>query len=56
MLTLIQQIKKIVYIQTILPIVTYNSNKSGAIGVQHFSTPLPLLPVRTFLHTRTQIN
>ena len=37
----IQQIKKIVYIQAILPTVAYISNKSGAIVVQHSSTPPP---------------
>ena len=39
MLSFIQQIKKIVYMQVILPTVAYISNKSGAIGVQH-----PLIP------------
>ena len=54
MLSFIQQIKKIVCIQTILPTVAYISNKSGAIEVQHSLTLPP--PVRTFLHTRTQTN
>ena len=55
MLLFIQQIKKIVYIQTILPAVACISNKSGAIRVQHFSTPLP--PSASFYpHAHKQIN
>ena len=46
--------KKIVYIHAILPTAAYISNKSDAIGLQHLSTPSPL--VSTFLHTRTQTN
>ena len=52
MLSFIQQIKTIVYIQAILPTVAYISNKSGAIGVQHCSPPFPHL----HLSTRTHIN
>ena len=47
MLSFIQQIKKIVYIQAILPTVAYISNKSGAIGVQHSSPPSPSAPFYT---------
>ena len=55
MLSFIQQIRKTVYIQTILPIIAYISNKSGASGVQHFLTPLP--PSAPFYtHARKQIN
>ena len=55
MLSFIQQIRKTVYIQTILPTIAYISNKSGASGVQHFLTPLsPSAPFYT--HARKQIN
>ena len=47
--------QKIVYTQAILPTVACISNKSGAIGVQHSSTPLSP-PLSTFLQTRTQTN
>ena len=53
MVLFIQQIKKIVYIQAILPTKAYISNKSGAIGVQHSSTPLPTPRQHLFTHTHT---
>ena len=55
MLAFIQQIKKIVYTQAILLTVAYILNKSGAIGVQHSSTPLSP-PPPFYTHAHKQVN
>ena len=52
MLAFIQQIKKIDIVQAILPTKAYISSKSGAIGVQHSTTPLhPRQHLFTHTHT-----
>ena len=55
MLSFIQQIKKIVYIQAILPTVAYISNKSGAIAVQLCSIPSPSAPFYTQAHKQIDV-
>ena len=47
MLSFIQQINEIVYIQAILPTAAYISNKSGANGVQQSLTPRQRFPTHT---------
>ena len=54
MLSFIQQIKIIVYIQAILLTVACILNKSGAIEVQHCSTPPPPLGQHLFTHTHAK--